>query len=38
MADTQPLGGTAIKPVGWDRSGFEAFRFSYSFFFTTKPW
>jgi len=27
MADKQPLGGTAIKPVGWDRSGFEAFRY-----------
>jgi len=36
MADTkadikadqpQALGGTAIKPVGWDRSGFEAFKY-----------
>jgi len=32
MADTkadqpQALGGTAIKPVGWDRTGFEAFRY-----------
>eukprot|EP00088_Acartia_fossae_P069657 TRINITY_DN9156_c0_g1_i6.p1 TRINITY_DN9156_c0_g1~~TRINITY_DN9156_c0_g1_i6.p1 ORF type:complete len:330 (-),score=128.39 TRINITY_DN9156_c0_g1_i6:402-1391(-) len=23
----QPLGGTAIKPVGWDRTGWEAFRY-----------
>jgi len=33
MADTkaadqpQALGGTAIKPVGWDRSGLEAFKY-----------
>jgi sodium/potassium-transporting ATPase subunit beta len=29
MADNpnKQLGGTAIKPVGWDRSGFEAFRY-----------
>jgi len=25
QADTQPLGGTAIKPEGWDRTGMEAF-------------
>jgi len=24
---SQPLGGTAIKPKGWDRSGWEAFRY-----------
>lgn len=23
----QPLGGSAIKPPGWDRTGFEAFRY-----------
>ena len=22
----QQLGGTAIKPVGWDRTGWEAFK------------
>jgi len=28
MADAnQPLGGTAIKPVGWDRTGWEAFKY-----------
>jgi len=29
MADNpnKALGGTAIKPVGWDRTGFEAFRY-----------
>jgi len=28
MADTTPqLGGTAIKPVGWDRSGWETFKY-----------
>lgn len=27
MAEKQKLGGTAIKPVGWDRSGFEAFQY-----------
>jgi len=29
MADiaNQPLGGTAIKPVGWDRTGWEAFKY-----------
>lgn len=27
VADAIPLGGTAIKPVGWDRSGMEAFRY-----------
>ena len=25
QANTQPLGGTAIKPEGWDRTGMEAF-------------
>jgi len=25
--DAQLLGGTAIKPVGWDRTGWEAFRY-----------
>jgi len=25
--DEQHLGGTAIKPVGWDRTGMEAFRY-----------
>ena len=23
----QALGGTAIKPVGWDRTGWEAFKY-----------
>jgi len=27
MAETNPLGGTAIKPVGWDRKGCEAFQY-----------
>jgi len=29
MADKEPiaLGGTAIKPAGWDRTGFEAFKY-----------
>lgn len=27
MAARQPLGGTAIKPEGWDRSGCEAFKY-----------
>jgi len=29
MADSSPknLGGTAIKPVGWDRTGWEAFKY-----------
>jgi len=27
MDKTKALGGTAIKPVGWDRTGFEAFRY-----------
>ena len=25
--EPQALGGTAIKPVGWDRTGWEAFRY-----------
>lgn len=25
--DVQPLGGTAIKPKGWDRSGWESFKY-----------
>jgi len=24
---SQPIGGTAIKPVGWDRTGWEAFKY-----------
>lgn len=28
MAETQQLGGTAIKPVGWDRTGWEAIRYA----------
>jgi len=24
---SQPMGGTAIKPVGWDRTGWEAFKY-----------
>lgn len=27
IAKQYQLGGTAIKPVGWDRSGFESFRY-----------
>jgi len=27
LADIQPLGGTAIKPEGWDRTGMEAFKY-----------
>jgi len=27
LADIQPLGGTAIKPEGWDRTGLEAFKY-----------
>lgn len=27
MAELTNLGGTAIKPVGWDRTGWEAFRY-----------
>jgi len=27
MGDAPALGGTAIKPVGWDRTGWEAFRY-----------
>jgi len=27
MDKKQALGGTAIKPVGWDRTGFEAFKY-----------
>jgi len=27
MDKTKALGGTAIKPVGWDRTGFEAFKY-----------
>jgi hypothetical protein len=26
-APKQALGGTAIKPVGWDRTGWEAFKY-----------
>ena len=27
LQEIQKLGGTAIKPVGWDRTGWEAFRY-----------
>lgn len=27
LKELQTLGGTAIKPVGWDRTGWEAFRY-----------
>jgi len=27
LAEIQPLGGTAIKPEGWDRTGLEAFKY-----------
>merc|ERR1711931_5799 len=27
LQEIQKLGGTAIKPVGWDRTGFEAFKY-----------
>lgn len=27
MSNAQPLGGTAIKPKGWDRSGWESFKY-----------
>jgi hypothetical protein len=27
MAELTNLGGTAIKPIGWDRTGWEAFRY-----------
>merc|ERR1712203_1264520 len=27
MGEIQKLGGTAIKPVGWDRTGWEAFQY-----------
>jgi len=27
LQEIQKLGGTAIKPVGWDRTGWEAFQY-----------
>merc|ERR1711971_826214 len=27
LEEIQKLGGTAIKPVGWDRTGWEAFQY-----------